>query len=125
VETESAMKNRNPKVSAKTLLNAIEIETAGATPVWVVWWEEPERSWESICLSPAECESEYETRQTDPLIKHWGKVGKRDRQSLLEWLEGHLRSASPGSESDFVNPVKEILRRVSRREPGPVVVRTW
>ncbi len=119
------MKIRSSKVSAKMLLSAIETETAGATPVWVVSWEEPERSWESICLSPAESEREYEARQADHLIKHWGKVGKIDQQSLLEWLEGHLRSTSSGSASDFVNPVKEILRRVLARESGPVVVRTW
>jgi hypothetical protein len=119
------MKNQGPKLSAKTLLSTIEIEAAGATPVWVVWWEEPERSWESICLSPEESQREYDARQADHLIKHWGKVGKSDRQSLLEWLEGHLRTASPGSANDFVNPVKEILKRVSARESGPVVVRTW
>ncbi len=119
------MKHQNSKIHAKTALTSIEAQTAAVTPVWVVWWEEPDRSWESICMSLAECETEYETRQANHLIKHWGKVGKSDRQSLLEWFESHLRVVPPSCADDFINPVKEILRRVSVSESGPVIVRTW
>ena len=108
-----------------TALTLTETEAARATPVWVVWWEEPDRSWESICMSAAECEKEYAARQADHLIRHWGKVGKRDRQSLLEWLEGHLRAAPASGANDFVDPAKEFLRRVSAGGSGAVVVRNW
>jgi hypothetical protein len=103
----------------------MEVEVARVTPVWVVWWEDPDRSWESICMNLAEFEKEYEARQADHVIKHWGKVGKRDRQSLLEWLECHLRVVPASCANDFVNPAKEILRRVSVSGSGPVIVRTW
>lgn len=124
------MKDRqSSNSSARKVLNARELETARATAVWVVWWEDPERSWESICLSAAESEREYAIREADHLLKSWGKVGKRDRQTLLEWLDGHLR-ADPGSAETFVKPAKEILRRVaagdlSAGEQGPVILRTW
>jgi hypothetical protein len=106
-------------------LSAIESQAAGATPVWVVWWEEPEKSWEALCLSPAEAEQEFAAREADHVLKHWGKVGKRDRQSLLEWLAGHLNGAPPSSADDYLRPAKEVLRRVSVSETGPVIVRTW
>ena len=119
------MSQRNSRRYVKTALTATEAESAAVTFVWVVWWEEPDKSWESICLSLAECEREYDARQSDHLIKHWGKAGKHDRQSLLEWLENHLRGASSNSVDDFINPVKEILRRVLAGESGPVTIRTW
>lgn len=107
-------------------LTAIEAEFAAAIPVWVVWWEDPERSWEAICLSQAEAEKEYESRQADHLLKSWGKVGRSGQQSLLQWLEGHLGAAAPGGGADeFVNPAKEVLRRISAGETGSVILRTW
>ena len=119
------MNQRKSRSYVKTALTSSETESAAVTSVWVVWWEEPDKSWESICLSLAECEREYDTRQSDHLIKHWGKSGKHDRQSLLEWLENHLRGATSDCMDDFINPVKEILRRVSAGESGPVTIRTW
>ena len=119
------MKHRNSRSHAQTALTAIETETAGATPVWVVWWEEPDKSWELLCLTLAESETEYAARQADHLIQHWGTVGKREQQSLLAWLENHLRGDPSSCTDDFVNAAKEILRRAAAGESGPVIVRTW
>jgi hypothetical protein len=101
------------------------MKSAAAASVWVVWWELPDKSWQAICLSQAESEKEYETRQSDHLLELWGKVGKNDPQTLLDWLENHLRTAHPVCADDFINPAKEVLRRLSAGEPGPVVVSTW
>jgi hypothetical protein len=106
-------------------LKSPERKAAGATAVWVVWWEDPEKSWESLCLSAAEAEREYAVRTADHLIEHWGKVGKREKQTLLAWLDGHLRSAPGNSAEEFVKPAREFLRKVSAGEAGPVIVRTW
>jgi len=64
------MKHRNSKNHATTGLTTIEEETAGLTPVWVVWWEDPDKSWESLCLSLAESDREVEARHADHLIQH-------------------------------------------------------
>lgn len=71
-----------------------------------------------------EFETEYVARKADHLLKHWGKVGKYDPQSLLSWLESNLRIAASDYAEDFVNPVKEVLQRVAAGESGPVIVRT-
>jgi len=76
-------------------------------------------------MSLAEFEKEYEARREDHGLKHWGKVGKMEPQSLLQWLEGHLRAVSEGGANNFVDPAKEILRRVSVGGSGPVIVSTW
>jgi hypothetical protein len=110
---------------AHSVLTAVETQTAGVTPVWVVWWEDPDRSWEALCLSLAECETEYALRQADPLIQQWGRVGKSEQQTLLAWLDGHLHVIPSGGTEDFVNPAKEFLRRVAAGESGPVHLRTW
>ena len=118
------MKRHHSQFPAKAALTAIESETAGKTFVWVVWWEVPDKSWESLCLSLAESETEYAGRQSDHLLQHWGKVGKPEQQNLLMWLDNHLR-ADPASAETFVNPAREILRRVAAGECGPVIVSTW
>lgn len=119
------MRRRNSNTPATGALTSMEAERARVTPVWVVWWEEPDKSWESICMSLAEFEQEFEARREDHVLKHWGKVGKMEPQSLLQWLEGHLRAAPESSANDFVNPAKEVLRRVSVGGSGPVIVSTW
>jgi hypothetical protein len=50
------MKRRNSTIDAKTALTLTEAEIAAVTFVWVVWWEDPDKSWESICMSSEECE---------------------------------------------------------------------
>jgi hypothetical protein len=110
---------------ARSVLSAIETQTARMTPVWVVWWEDPDRSWEALCLSFAECETEYALRHADPLVQHWGKVGKSGQQTLFAWLESHLQVNPSGGAEDYVNPAKEFLRRVAAGEPGPVLLRAW
>ncbi len=119
------MKRRNSTIDAKTALTSTEAETAAMTFVWIVWWEDPDRSWESICLTPEECEKEYEARRADHLIAHWGKVGKRDRQSLLEWIERHVPGISISGADDFIKTAKEILRRLAAGESVPIIVRAW
>jgi hypothetical protein len=106
-------------------LTPTEAASAAATPVWIVWWEDPDRSWEAICLSPEECEREYEARRSDALIEHWGKVGKRDSLTLLAWLEGHRQHSSPVEIRELADRVREVLRKVLAGEAGPVVWRAW
>lgn len=124
-ETHRTMKRQKTPIAATALLTSSEAQAAAETSVWVVWWEDPEKSWESISLSQADAEREYEARQADYTIKHWCKVGKSDRQSLLEWLEGHLRVVHAANTGDYSGALKEVLRRVSAGEPGSVIVRTW
>ena len=97
---------------------------AELTPVWVVWWEDPERSWESVCLSEEEADREFAARSADSLLASWGKVGRRDRQSLAAWIGGHVAVARDRAE-EFRAHANEILRRVSAGESGPVTIRTW
>lgn len=111
--------------TAAALLAPAELQAAAETSVWVVWWEEPEKSWESVCLSPAEAEREYEARQNNSAIQNWGKAGKSDRQTLLEWFEGHLRVVHPSSTDQYAKTAKEAIRKVSAGEAGPVTLRTW
>jgi hypothetical protein len=110
---------------AKTALSPNEAKSAAATSVWIVSWEDPDRSWESICLSLPECETEYAARQADHVLQHWGKVGKREPQPLSEWLQGHLRAADASSAHALIQHAKEALRRIAAGEAGPVIVRTW
>ena len=106
-------------------LDPAERERAASAPVWIVWWEEPERSWEAICLSAAEAEQEYGARSADHVLRHWGKVGRGEQTTLRGWLEGHLRVVPQASAADFIQPAREVLRRLAAGEPGPVLVRTW
>ena len=93
------------------------------TPVWVVWWEDPDRSWESLCLSEAEADREFALRSADSTMS-WGKAGRRVCQSLAAWLAGHSAGASPEVEV-LEAAAKEVLRRTAANEAGPVTVRTW
>ena len=94
------------------------------TPVWVVWWEDPDRSWESVCLSEAEADREFAARSSDSQLASWGKVGRRDSQSLASWVEGHVAGDSARA-SEFGDHANEILGRIAAGEPGPVTIRTW
>jgi hypothetical protein len=96
-----------------------ERQSASSTTVWIVWWEEPDRSWEAICLSEAECDREYSARSNDSRLGSWGKVGRLGPQTLLAWLEGH------SSNDSCAESVREVLRRAASDSSGPVIVRTW
>lgn len=111
--------------SLRRVLEPADRERAASAPVWIVWWEDPDRSWEAICLSAAEAEREYGARSADHVLRHWGKVGRGEQTTLLDWLEGHLRVVPRPSAADFTQPAQEVLRRLAGGEPGPVIVRTW
>lgn len=119
------MKRRKAPLTAAGLLTPAEVEIVSVTPVWIVWWEEPERSWEAICLSEVEADTEFAARQLDHVIQRWGKAGRHGKQTLLEWFEGHLRVIHPSGADDYTGTVRVVLKRLAAGQPGPITVRTW
>jgi hypothetical protein len=106
-------------------LTGEEARIASTTPVWIVWWEEPEKSWEAICVSESEADRLFAARASDPVLQRWGKTGRRDRQSLLEWLSGHLRTVHASSAGDYTEAAREVMKRRSEAGSEPVTIRTW
>jgi hypothetical protein len=107
------------------LLSPDELRRAADARVWIVWWEEPEKSWEAICLGAAEADRLFAARESDPTLRSWGKVGRRDPQSLLQWLEGHLQAVHASSAGDYADAAREVLGRLAADRPGPLVLRSW
>ena len=119
------MKRRRAAPDSASLLSPDELRRAAETPVWILWWEDPERSWEAICLSESEAGKEFAARESDALLQSWGKAGKHDRQTLLEWFEGHLRVVHPSSADGSTAALREVLRKHAAGEAEPVTLRTW
>lgn len=106
-----------------TLLTPEERRAASQMPVWVVWWELPDRSWEALCRSEQEAQAESKRRNDDHVVRTWGRCGISEPQMLLEWFERQVAAA--GTADDHLAALRELLRRAAEDEPGAVIVRTW
>lgn len=113
-----------PKGSG-TPLTPDERARAAQLPVWLVHWQLPDKDWEALCLSTEDAERLFRAKQDDHLLKSWGRVGKRDPQSLLAWFEGQARAAHLSRLDDHHRTVREVLRRSAAGEREAVVVRAW
>lgn len=105
-------------------LTPAERARAETIPVWIVWWELPDKSWEAVCLSEEEAEGELRRRQEDHLIKSWGNAGKSPQQSLLQWLESNTRAGRSVDTGTYTDAAREVLQRIEAGVPGPIIVRT-
>lgn len=98
---------------------------AAQLPVWLVWWQLPDKDWEALCLSSEVAEQLFRAKQDDHLLKTWGKIAKREPQTLLAWLEAATRGAHPYTLEDPHRTVREVLRRSDASARQPVIIKTW
>ena len=102
-----------------------EKSRAAQLKVWPVWWQLPDKDWEALCLCADDAERLFAARQDDLLLKTWGRVGKREPQALLAWLEANARAASGAGLEDGHRAARELLRRSETTEKEPLTLRTW
>lgn len=106
------------------ILTPDEKARAAQVRVWTVLWQLPDKDWEAFCISADEAERLFRAKEEDHLLKRWGRVHKRDPQTLLAWYEDRVRGPrSSGQEIDH-RTAREILRRADAGEREPVVIRT-
>lgn len=98
---------------------------AGALSIWPIWWELPDKSWEALCLDANDANRLLALQQDDHRLKSWGKTGKGERRTLLEWHQGVTRGKKPSDIGDQHRTVREVLRRADAGEREPLVIRTW